>query len=266
MTLVVAWLRSVGAVEELVVASDSRLRGGYAWDATPKIMPLPRGDSVIAFAGGTDSGYPLMLQAVNYVSSYDRASNRLLSLDELRGQLERVFNSMMQQLSEPSSKGQERPEDAVLLLAGYDWRAQAHRLWTIRYRTDDPGFRSHRHNLRRRGNLASRFRFVGDDVAEAKRRLVLRLQEGGKWPSGGLDFEPLQVLAEMVRSADYPSIGGFPQLVKVYRSLNVKRFAVEFDGQSSFMGRLLLDYENLDLVPTIKLTGDSVVLRSVDEG
>ena len=51
--------------QELLVASDSRLRGGYAWDAAPKLLRLPRGDSVLAFAGQTDFAYPLMLQAWN---------------------------------------------------------------------------------------------------------------------------------------------------------------------------------------------------------
>jgi hypothetical protein len=38
MTLGMAWLRSLGDIRELGVASDSRLSGGQFWDANPKIL------------------------------------------------------------------------------------------------------------------------------------------------------------------------------------------------------------------------------------
>ena len=44
MTLVAAWVRSVGTTQELVLATDSRLTGGHTWDCCPKILSLPRGD------------------------------------------------------------------------------------------------------------------------------------------------------------------------------------------------------------------------------
>lgn len=57
MTLGMAWLRTVGDVRELVIASDSRLSGGQYWDANPKIMLLPRSDAVLSFAGSTSDAY-----------------------------------------------------------------------------------------------------------------------------------------------------------------------------------------------------------------
>lgn len=53
MTLSVSWVREFGETKELIVATDSRLRWGQAWDCCPKIMMLPRGDSVLCFAGET---------------------------------------------------------------------------------------------------------------------------------------------------------------------------------------------------------------------
>jgi len=58
MTLSLAWIRSVGNVQELVMATDSRLRRGRAWDVAPKILTLPRTDCAICFAGDTDDAYP----------------------------------------------------------------------------------------------------------------------------------------------------------------------------------------------------------------
>jgi len=57
----------VGSVTEMIVASDSRLSGGQAWDGNPKILMLPRSDAVLAFAGYTGVAYPLMIQAYNAI-------------------------------------------------------------------------------------------------------------------------------------------------------------------------------------------------------
>ena len=53
MTLTVAWERTTPTGSELVFASDSRLRLGGTWDASPKIFGLPRTDALMAFAGDT---------------------------------------------------------------------------------------------------------------------------------------------------------------------------------------------------------------------
>jgi ATP-dependent protease HslVU (ClpYQ) peptidase subunit len=80
-----AWLRSVGGVRELVIASDSRLSGGQFWDANPKIMLLPRSDAVLSFAGTTSDAYPLMLQAYNSIRMYPPASSRAVILPGNKG-------------------------------------------------------------------------------------------------------------------------------------------------------------------------------------
>src|SRR5216683_2178929 len=92
MTLGMAWVRSIGGIRELIVASDSRLSGGQFWDANPKIMLLPRSDCVLSFAGETDSAYPLMMQAYNSIVMFQAAVNRSLDVANLKGHLIRVFN------------------------------------------------------------------------------------------------------------------------------------------------------------------------------
>lgn len=52
MTIIATWIaQNIENSENkyLVVASDSRVTGGGAWDCCPKIFPLGREDSVIAF-------------------------------------------------------------------------------------------------------------------------------------------------------------------------------------------------------------------------
>ncbi len=70
MTLSVAWIRKVKNTEELVIATDSRLRWGRAWDCCPKIIPLVRQDSVLCFAGNTQYAYPMMVQINNSISMH----------------------------------------------------------------------------------------------------------------------------------------------------------------------------------------------------
>lgn len=66
MTLCAAWIRQANDDEgkELVFATDSRLRGGEAWDTGLKLFDLGRSDCMLCFAGDTRRAYPLILQAM----------------------------------------------------------------------------------------------------------------------------------------------------------------------------------------------------------
>jgi hypothetical protein len=65
VTLVTAWVRQNSSLHELVIASDSRIGGGGAWDACPKIVPLPRPATVIAMSGYAVESYAFLLHAIN---------------------------------------------------------------------------------------------------------------------------------------------------------------------------------------------------------
>jgi hypothetical protein len=103
MTLSVAWVRTVNTVEELVFASDSRLRFGQAWDCCPKILTLPRTDCLISFAGDTHYAYPLMLQMNNAIDMYPPSRMRRVDIEDVRGHTLRVFNQMRSYISGSSS-------------------------------------------------------------------------------------------------------------------------------------------------------------------
>jgi hypothetical protein len=63
-------------------------------------------------------------------------------------------------------------------------------------------------------------------------------------------MEPFEVLVEMLRSGNHETIGGPPQLAKVYRHMNTQFFGVSWPdrrGSTTFIGRELLDYEQLDV-------------------
>jgi hypothetical protein len=248
MTLTLAWVRSVGGIDEMVVASDSRLRP-FAWDVAPKIMPLPRDDSIVAFAGGTDYAYPMMIQMVNTVASWGKAANRGQPLEELKGHLVRVLNRMLGEMTDPP-KFPVVP-DAFFLLAGFSWKSQEFRIWTLHFDSNLGGFTFRPASRWTGGNEAKVLAIVGDHIDRAKDRLTELLKEEGKLTSGGFDMEPFQVLADIVDSQEFDSIGGQLQLVKIYRHLQVVPFVVDRNGVRSLLGRPLLDYEKPDRFPAL---------------
>jgi hypothetical protein len=89
--------------------------------------------------------------------------------------------------------------------------------------------------------------FAGDYIHDAKEKLREILRAKGRLKVGGFDMEPLEVLREMLRSDQYPLIGGPIQLAKVYEHMNCLPFGVYWpsrvNGQITVLGRPLLDYE-----------------------
>lgn len=248
MTLSTLWLRKEGEAEELVIATDSRLRAGRAWDCCPKVFILPRGDSAICFAGETDNAYPLLTQAVNTVQVHPPALDRSLDLYDLLGHLVRVFNHMRNQIHD-LPVGVRHPGDpmAEFLLGGYSWRKAHFQMWRIYYEPNIAQFTYQTVGWWGGQRASKRAAFVGDHIDEAKRRLLTRLREKAKLKEGGLDMEPFEVLRDMIRESSYHEIGGPPQIVKVYRHLNSIPFGVLWpnarDGGVAVNGRPFLDYE-----------------------
>jgi hypothetical protein len=268
MTLTMAWVRQAGATEELVIASDSRLRAGYAWDASPKLLPMPRGDSVLAFAGRTDFAYPLMIQAWNAVSSWNRALARTQPLPVMKGHLLRVFDGMLAELSDLPRFGEAMTPDAIFLLAGYSWSENRFRIWTLHYDKSVSKFAFKPASpWRGETNRGKVLAMVGDHVAEARDLLVELLRRRRKLSAGMFDFEPLEVLYSMTRNEQWPTIGGSVQIVKVYRSLNAVPFVVRDteSGVLSLLGRPLLSYETPDRFPLLEIGASGVIRAGGDD-
>jgi hypothetical protein len=252
MTLAVAWVREVGAGPEMLFASDSRLRQGGAWDTCPKLFKLPRSDALMAFAGDTLWAYPIVLQTINDVEAFPPSRRRQSDLRVARGHALRVINQMLG--SGDAISGGLHVPDTEFFLGGWSWEAQRFLLWRFHWNTHDHAFR-HETIVRQRIGLV---RFIGDRDAEdpardlvgiAKQRLYDLLAQRGK-TQGPLDMEPFEVLVAMLRSNSHETIGGPPQLAKVYRHMNAQFFAVMWpngEGVPTLAGRELLDYEQLEV-------------------
>lgn len=247
MTLSIAWVRSVGATEELVVATDSRLRFGSAWDCCPKILELPRTDCLLCFAGLTRYAYPLMLQAENALGLHPKSRTRAFDLNETRSYVLEVFNSMRDFISDPPSTGEHEEPDAAFLFGGFDWRSQTFLLWELYFDPAHDRFAFRTAKLWEGIDGNRKIFFIGDETDQAKERLLLRLEDQGKMQAGGFDMEPFEVLRDMLRDGVAPEIGGPPQLAKVYKHLNVLRLGVFWPSREeeriAVNGRLLLPYE-----------------------
>lgn len=248
MTLTAAWVRHLKQGEELVVATDSRLRFGRAWDCCPKLFMLPRSDAVLCFAHNTAFAYPIIHQVRTAVEFYAKARSRAMDLGAMRGHILRVMNGMLPFIHDtPRGMSGAEDLDTVFLLAGYSWLQGAFRIWSFHY---DAEARFFKYDTARRYGTR-RYLFAGDEVKEARRRLAEILRKRGKGSSDGLDMEPFEVLRDMSRDKAYPSIGGPPQVCKVYRHMNVMPYAIAWpdrDGAVSLLGRPLLPYERTTLL------------------
>ncbi len=88
--------------------------------------------------------------------------------------------------------------------------------------------------------------FAGDVAEEAHDELINLLRRRRKLTGGGFDMEPFEVLRDMIRSGKYPSIGGAPQIAKVYKYMRTQFFAVQWPdntGVPHILGRPALNYE-----------------------
>lgn len=256
MTLTVAWERTLPTGPELVFASDSRLRSEGAWDAGPKIFRLPRSDALLAFAGETIWAYPIVLQIIATIDANESSRRRYFGLAAARGLIMRSIEAMMQS-GEPLAARINEIE-LEFLFGGWGWREGRFQLWRIYWARGEGRLRHEPIE----GSRTGRFRFIGtrdrgnedpsmEAVGAAKIRLSERLRDKyGELPQyADLDLEPWEVLVEMLRSEDYPTIGGPPQLAKVYRYMATRTFAVRWPDHKSgltLMGRRLLPEEQTD--------------------
>lgn len=246
MTISLAWVRKVNTVEELVVATDSRLSFGCRWDCCPKLGSLPRNDSVICFAGDTMYAYPIMLQIQAAVTQHPRLLSRAMDITDLKGHLIRVLNGMTE-LIHDLPVGVNNEPDTTFLVAGWSWRLNRFCSWLLHYDAHIKKF-TFRPTRSWRGKENEKFLSItGDYKDEYKEKLVDLLRKKGKLEVGGFDMEPLEVLIDMLRDGGFDKIGGAPQITKIYKYSCTRPFAIFWpnraSGNVSLNGRPLLDYE-----------------------
>lgn len=247
MTLVTAWIRKVDGIEELVVASDSRLRFGCAWDYSPKLMSLSRGDSVLCFAGDTFYAYPMMIQLKAALEMNNKISTRAVDISDLRSYVISIVEDMRNAVYDYPVGLDEPENDYRFILAGYSWKYKEFKIWHIQYQAniDKFSYRSIGLNPKKQ-NQGRKYIFIGDHTGEARKRLNQKISETNL-AYGELDWEPLKVLRDMCTDSAYPEIGGAPQVYKIYQFMNSMPYNVYWpnkaNGSLHFGGRKLMPFE-----------------------
>jgi len=276
MTIAIAWLRKLKNTEELIVASDSRLRWGLAWDSCPKIFNSQRDDTVFAFAGDTMYAYPLILQALNHISLHRASRIRQLDIYDLKGHLKRVFNYMLSDLKDFPNKSTifDSPE-TLFVMSGYSWRSRKFAIWKVRFDNNQkkfiwdigrglsaaggenkleviafPSMSDRVRRIKIKNNESIDFPRSQDIRIIALSRIAKLVKSRGGLAKRGLDMEPFEILRDMLRENFSPHIGGAPQIMKIYSSCNTITLGVLWPNKKSNIvylnGRKLLPYERHD--------------------
>lgn len=250
MTISMGWIRTLkNGDQELVFASDSRVRFGGRWDCCPKLFPLPRQDCVICFAGETAYAYPFIIQAISSIENHIRALTRAMTITEVRGHLLKLLNNMVSMHKEaPAGFGE---PDLSLIFGGYCWKTSKFNLWLLKYNRGSRRFEYCPPYYWRGKGKGNHYRkqiiLIGDYQEDAYENIALKLTERGKLDNGGFDMEPLEVLRDMIKE-NRTYIGGSPQVLKVLKHLHVRPYAIYEPSTKilSFNGRPLLPYETTD--------------------
>jgi hypothetical protein len=269
MTITAAWVRTLRNCEELVFAADSRLSGGRVFDYCPKLLTLSRNDCAIAFAGTSGDAYALMLQLAMAIEAHGPLKRGTVDLPKLKAHAIKIFNSMADSLRSPIREMLE--VDVEFLLGGYSWVKKEFELWTIHFDSKTRTFYARdamtvmyvpeigKVFLGREGRggaiEVARVAFGGDQSEVAHANLIKLLEDRFASRRKGdrqfLDYEPFEVIRDMLRAPGRSqSIGGAPQIMKVYQYMQVGPLAVYWPnraaGTAYLRGRPKLGYENLD--------------------
>lgn len=274
MTVTIVWVRTVGSSEELIFASDSRLSGdGATMDYCPKILTFSRSDCAICFAGYTGRAYAIMNQLSFAIEAHWPLRRRAMDLRKLRAHALKIFDSMIDSIE--TSIDELLTPDVNFIFGGYSWINKEFDIWNINYDSNIGRFisRSTLHAVTnsgagkvffgtsetaaRTGNVdLGKIDFGGDQGGVARKMFEEYMNSRfdsnpSLLDSYKLDMEPLEILRDMLRdSKKAHTIGGAPQIVKVYQHMNALPVAIYWpdkrSGQAFLYGRPLLGYENVD--------------------
>jgi hypothetical protein len=251
MTISIAWTRKEHDAEQLAFVSDSRISAGEKFDACPKMLALPRGDCGISYAGTSGDALSMILQLSLAIESYPAAMKRSLELPALKTHAVKIFNAMLTEIKLSQLKGNPSTKRtaAAFLFGGYSWRKKCFQLWSIRYSSAQNVFAAHRpmnlsvdletKRVASKSRLTKNHRFLGQiafvgDQSKAAERLVIaklnqKLKDGHELTR--LHMEPFEAVRDLLRnpswrnSPDSDSIGGPPQMMKVFQYLQTASFA-----------------------------------------
>lgn len=210
----------------------------------------------MAMSGEIGDSHTFVVHALNTCNLLDGHIVGRTDIKYFANQLLRVFEDNRNHVRDlPVGQKAARIPDMHLALAGWSWRRSRFELYTYRF---DANGHVARDILAVDGRTRASF-FVGDGAAEARRRMTAlnraaravaqrRAGRGVRLPvQNHYDWEPLEVLIDMISDPDIRAVGGAPQLARVYQNGLTEQFIWRSDdGSESFGGRPVLDTERSD--------------------
>lgn len=267
MTISIAWVRRNKDVTELVVASDSRLRSYGALDQAQKIFRLERNDCCLAFCGDTQIAYPLFIQVGSSVNNFIRSRTGAMDITELNDNIEKILNNLCQSWDADKKCKDEYLGETNIMLCGWSWKYSRFNIFVFKYKKGT--FISHNKSDRLLPPWAEKnqsLTFIGDYKKEYFEHLSKVLEnkygtqplQGNKRFSIPFDYEPIEALAELLKdgrsSGHFPSIGGAPQMLKIYPYGNDLPIVIRTNKSNHYLlGRKLFDWEKTTY-PILDLT------------
>ena len=236
MTLCVAWLREINDEQELVFATDSCLSGGERWHSGVKLFELPRRDCLICFAGETRRTYPLILNLITSIKFDEYLSNTHTDITEVLDYLTRSFTSLCHSITDYGTQQFKNVlGDFQFLFGGWSWKANAFKLWKLEYNHELGEFV---HDETNSDDML--FTFIGDELNRANESLTKELISNKKVTSRRFDMEPLKVLVQMIRNADYSNIDGAIQIARIHPPGSTEFLGIywpSISGKKTFLGK-----------------------------
>lgn len=258
MTLVALWVRPNSTVNELVAISDSRISGGESWDWCPKLMPLPRPATAIAMSGDATPAYAFLLQAMNACLLLDGNEAGRTDIRYLARKLYDAYAQSRKDVTDlPSMQLDADVPNLDVVLFGWSWRRLRFEAYSYRYDRNGKLVMSTISEF----NEARPYGvyFAGDAAPTAKTRLHQLLKErGAPRPMRGqpdskeqaqkakLDWEPLEILQDLIADGMERTVGGVPQLLKIYQYGMSESFVWRNETGDYFGGRQIGPMERFD--------------------
>lgn len=251
MTLVSAWIRRSGNAHEAVMASDSRLSGGFALDGAQKILPVCGGRFALAFSGDANVSYPLFIHALTFSESYGRAQSGALDVSDFAEKLQSIFQNYANQLRDAVETPAEFFSRTHFVLVGWSWKFSGFKMYHYRFTCGawEKGRVVPTSWKTAGGKVMATFKMIGTNapkvVSEMRADIAGRTLEA-------FDLEPLEFLwdrLEHLRSTGAGgSVGGAIQVVKCYPYLRALPFAVSWpDDKNTYLaGRKIEPYEKVE--------------------
>jgi hypothetical protein len=257
VTLIAAWIRKNSNLKELVLASDSRVSGGESWDTCPKLVALPRPATAIAMSGDATAAYAFLLHAINTCTLLDGHQSGRSDIGYLANKLRVLYAASRREVSD-LPLGQSAPDVVTLnvVLVGWSWRNLCFEGYSYRY--DKNGHLQMRRLPSLAENSWGSFYFAGDASRTAQARTWVRIRNNG-YPlmhdsedpeklanETFLNWEPLETLLDVIADPSARTVGGAPQLMKIYQYGECESFVWRDANGSFYGGREIDEKERFD--------------------